>query len=220
MEIERTWSKFRLNPSPAATLVVLQLSCLEILRTVSSKVHAATLVVLQLSCLESLRTVSSKVHAATLVVLQLSCLEILRTVSSKVHAATLVVLQLSCLETLRYCYHTWGPFKKYYKPPGPLLQLWWFCSCLAWKLLELLVLRFMLQLWWFCSCLAWKFLELLVLRFMLQPWWFCSCLGASSVLKFWKGIVTIHGDPSKSIINPRVPCCNSGGFAAVLLGNS
>ena len=212
-------------------------------------------------------------------VLQLSCLEILRTVSSKVHAATLVVLQLSWsqfrLKILeRYCYHTWGPFKKYYKPPGPLLQLWWFCSCLAWKFLELLVLRFMLQPWWFCSCLAWKLLELLVLRFMLQPWWFCSCLawkllellvlrfmlqlwwfcsclawkflellvlrfmlqlwwfcsclgassvsclGASSVLKFWKGIVTIHGDPSKSIINPRVPCCNSGGFAAVLLGNS
>ena len=45
--------------------MVLQLSCLEILRTVSSKVHAATLVVLQLSCLETLRTVSSKVHAAT-----------------------------------------------------------------------------------------------------------------------------------------------------------
>ena len=161
----------------------------------------------------------------------------------------------------RYCYHTWGPFKKYYKPPGPLLQLWWFCSCLAWKLLELLVLRFMLQPWWFCSCLAWKFLELLVLRFMLQPWWFCSCLAWKVlellvlrfmlqlwwfcsclawkflellVLRFmlqlwwfcsclaWKrlGIVTIHGDPSKSIINPRVPCCNSGGFAAVLLGNS
>ena len=57
-----------------------------------------------------------------------------------------------------------------------MLQPWWFCSCLAWKLLELLVLRFMLQPWWFCSCLAWKFLELLVLRFMLQPWWFCSCL--------------------------------------------
>ena len=53
----------------------LQLSSLEILRTVSSKVHGATLVVLQLSCLETLITVSSKVHGATLVVLQLSCLD-------------------------------------------------------------------------------------------------------------------------------------------------
>ena len=107
------------------------------------------------------------------------------------------------------------PFQNFKTELAP--RPWWFCSCLAWKLLELLVLRFMLQLVVLqLSCL--ETLRTVSSKVHAATGGFAAVL--SSVLETLEGIVTIHGDPSKSIINPRVPCCNSGGFAAVLLGNS
>ena len=57
-----------------------------------------------------------------------------------------------------------------------MLQFFAFCSCVAWNLLELLLLTGMLQFFVFCSCVAWNFLELLLLTGMLQFFVFCSCV--------------------------------------------